>query len=422
MRRAHGWRGARAQSTRTCVAHTAGRRRCCGRASMCVARTARALGVTSRHICVSRTRRGRSGRPHLCARRTRSAEVGCKAAFVCVGHTRGIRRRPGRMRPAHALPCSAPPDVTVCATHTGAGRERRLRRPCARRTAAPAGNTAPGRPCARRTPVPAGNAASVGRVRDAQRPRQGTPSADRVRRARGGPPSAGTGCPERPPGLHARPYRRLVPDISVIPMPPWAYERDPVNAQIADQVLHQLLTAVTVLLRGNADELGLDPTMLAIVDVLGVAPELSVAALADRIALSHAATSRAVSRLEARDWVTRVAETGPRRLVTRAEGHGDGGRHVAAGRAQPARRRRVGAHPRGQGRRPRVPGAGDRHPHHPGALPGRSAAPAHPLPATEGVGPGPLSPSSRHAVMQVSLHETRRPTRRYHPHGCTPTR
>jgi DNA-binding MarR family transcriptional regulator len=110
-----------------------------------------------------------------------------------------------------------------------------------------------------------------------------------------------------------------VPDISVIPMPPWAFERDPVNAQIADQVLHQLLTAVTVLHRGNADELGLDPTMLAIVDVLGVVPELSVAALADRIALSHAATSRAVSRLEARDWVTRVAETGPRRLVTRAD-------------------------------------------------------------------------------------------------------
>jgi hypothetical protein len=109
-----------------------------------------------------------------------------------------------------------------------------------------------------------------------------------------------------------------VPDISVIPTSPWGEERDPLNAQIADHILRRLLTAGTALHRGNADELGLDPSMLAIVDVLGVVPELTVAALADRVALSHAATSRAVRRLEERQWVERVDEPGVPRLVVRA--------------------------------------------------------------------------------------------------------
>ena len=122
----------------------------------------------------------------------------------------------------------------------------------------------------------------------------------------------------RPRDASCVPSVTTVPDISIVPMPPWAAERDPVSARIADLVLHELLTAATALHRGNADELGLDPSMLAIVDVLGGVPELSVAALADRVALSHAATSRAVTRLEARDWVARVEETGARRFVTRA--------------------------------------------------------------------------------------------------------
>ncbi|MCD2197845.1 MarR family transcriptional regulator [Actinomycetospora endophytica] len=109
-----------------------------------------------------------------------------------------------------------------------------------------------------------------------------------------------------------------MPDISVVPTSPWGAERDPVNAEIADHILQRLLTAATALHRGNADELGLDPSMLAIVDVLGVVPELTVAALADRVALSHAATSRAVTRLEERDWVERLDEPGTPRFVMRA--------------------------------------------------------------------------------------------------------
>jgi hypothetical protein len=109
-----------------------------------------------------------------------------------------------------------------------------------------------------------------------------------------------------------------VPDRSFLTAPPWAAEDDPLNAAIADHLLQRLVTAATLLHRGNADELGLDPTMLAILEVLGVVPELTVAALADRVALSHAATSRAVTRLEERAWVERLGDPGEQRVVARA--------------------------------------------------------------------------------------------------------
>lgn len=111
-----------------------------------------------------------------------------------------------------------------------------------------------------------------------------------------------------------------MPDRTFPTRPPWADEKDPQNARIADLVLDELLAAGTLLHRGNADELGVDPSMLAILETLGVFRWQTVASLADRVALSHAATSRAVARLEERRWVERVGEPGERRLVTRAPG------------------------------------------------------------------------------------------------------
>jgi DNA-binding Lrp family transcriptional regulator len=109
-----------------------------------------------------------------------------------------------------------------------------------------------------------------------------------------------------------------VPDRSFLAPPTRAAEDDPLSAAIADHILQRLLTAATLLHRGNADELGLDPSMLAILEVLGVVPELTVTALADRVALSHAATSRAVTRLEERAWVERLGGPGEQRVVARA--------------------------------------------------------------------------------------------------------
>ena len=112
-----------------------------------------------------------------------------------------------------------------------------------------------------------------------------------------------------------------MPDISIVPwLTPWGPERDPSCAHIADRVLHHLLPAMTGLHRANAVELGLDPAEMAVVEVLGVVPALRLAALAERVALSHAAASGAAARLEDRTWVERTNVTKGYLEVGRAEG------------------------------------------------------------------------------------------------------
>ncbi|WP_433798725.1 MarR family transcriptional regulator [Actinomycetospora sp. CA-084318] len=113
-----------------------------------------------------------------------------------------------------------------------------------------------------------------------------------------------------------------MPDISIVPWwyRSWAAEDDPACARLADLVLGRLLPMATALHRANAVELGLDPTEMAIVEVLGVTPVLRLSALADRVAISHAAASRAAARLEARTWVDRTPYGRGYVDVARAEG------------------------------------------------------------------------------------------------------
>jgi DNA-binding MarR family transcriptional regulator len=86
---------------------------------------------------------------------------------------------------------------------------------------------------------------------------------------------------------------------------PWGAELVAENAEFASSVLDHLLPAVVQMHRADAARLGLDPTELAILEVLRVVDPLSISALAGRISLSHAATARAVGRLEDRQWVAR---------------------------------------------------------------------------------------------------------------------
>ncbi|MDL5158010.1 MarR family transcriptional regulator [Actinomycetospora termitidis] len=111
-----------------------------------------------------------------------------------------------------------------------------------------------------------------------------------------------------------------MPDITIDPFPSWGAEKDEECAWIADRILHHLLPAATALHRANAVELGLDPAELAIVEVLGTVRALRLTAVADRVALSHAATSRATSRLAERTWVDRCSEVHGYVEITRAEG------------------------------------------------------------------------------------------------------
>jgi DNA-binding MarR family transcriptional regulator len=80
------------------------------------------------------------------------------------------------------------------------------------------------------------------------------------------------------------------------------------NALFAVGVLDRLLPLVGEFLRADATKLGLDHSMLAVLDILGVVPSLSVAALAGRCSLSHAATARAVERLVEQGYVERISE------------------------------------------------------------------------------------------------------------------
>jgi DNA-binding MarR family transcriptional regulator len=82
------------------------------------------------------------------------------------------------------------------------------------------------------------------------------------------------------------------------------------NAEFAAGVLDRLLPVVREFLRGDAAKLGLDHSMLAVLDVLGIVSPLSVAALAGRCSLSHAATARAVGRLVELGYAERVTDEG----------------------------------------------------------------------------------------------------------------
>ncbi len=88
-------------------------------------------------------------------------------------------------------------------------------------------------------------------------------------------------------------------------MPPWGAELVAENAEFASSVLDRLVPAVVQMFRADAARLGLDPTELAILEVLRAVDPLSISALAGRVSLSHAATARAVGRLEDRDHVAR---------------------------------------------------------------------------------------------------------------------
>jgi DNA-binding MarR family transcriptional regulator len=85
------------------------------------------------------------------------------------------------------------------------------------------------------------------------------------------------------------------------------------NAEFASSVLDHLVPAVVQMHRADAARLGLDPTELAILEVLRVVDPLSISALAGRVSLSHAATARAVGRLEEREWVARNHDPHDRR-------------------------------------------------------------------------------------------------------------
>lgn len=105
------------------------------------------------------------------------------------------------------------------------------------------------------------------------------------------------------------------------------------NTEFAQGVLDRLLPVVGEFLRADATKLGLDHSMLAVLDVLGIVSPLSVAALAGRCSLSHAATARAVGRLVEQGYAERVTDEGDGRSrwwVGRAT---RGDEILAAGRA-----------------------------------------------------------------------------------------
>jgi DNA-binding MarR family transcriptional regulator len=82
------------------------------------------------------------------------------------------------------------------------------------------------------------------------------------------------------------------------------------NAEFAGGVLDRLVPVVDEFLRADAAKLGLDHSMLAVLGILGLVSPLSVAALAGRCSLSHAATVRAVARLVERGYAEHVTDEG----------------------------------------------------------------------------------------------------------------
>ena len=82
------------------------------------------------------------------------------------------------------------------------------------------------------------------------------------------------------------------------------------NVELADVVLDRLVPVVGEFIRADALYLEIDDSMLAALHVLGIVAPISVAALAGRCSLSHAATVRAVHRLADRDLVERIVDEG----------------------------------------------------------------------------------------------------------------
>jgi DNA-binding MarR family transcriptional regulator len=82
------------------------------------------------------------------------------------------------------------------------------------------------------------------------------------------------------------------------------------NAEFAQGVLDRLVPVVGEFLRADATKLGLDHSMLAVLDVLGIVSPLSFATLAGRGSVSHAATARAVGRLVEQGYAERVTDEG----------------------------------------------------------------------------------------------------------------
>jgi DNA-binding MarR family transcriptional regulator len=105
------------------------------------------------------------------------------------------------------------------------------------------------------------------------------------------------------------------------------------NAELAQGVLDRLVPVVGEFLRADATKLGLDHSMLAVLDVLGIVSPLSVAALAGRCSLSHAATARAVGRLVEQGYAERVTDEGDGRSSWWVGRTVRGDEALAAGRA-----------------------------------------------------------------------------------------
>jgi DNA-binding MarR family transcriptional regulator len=105
------------------------------------------------------------------------------------------------------------------------------------------------------------------------------------------------------------------------------------NTEFADDVLDRLLPVVGEFLRADATKLGLDHSMLAVLDVLGIVSPLSVAALAGRCSLSHAATARAVGRLVEQGYAERVTDEGDGRSSWWVGRSAQADETLAAGRA-----------------------------------------------------------------------------------------
>lgn len=106
------------------------------------------------------------------------------------------------------------------------------------------------------------------------------------------------------------------------------------NTELATNVVDRLLGLVGEFLRADAAELGLDPSMLAILDVLGVVSPVSVATLAGRCSLSHAATARAVGRLVEQGYAERVTDSGDGRSTWWVGRTARGDELLATGRAR----------------------------------------------------------------------------------------
>jgi DNA-binding MarR family transcriptional regulator len=82
------------------------------------------------------------------------------------------------------------------------------------------------------------------------------------------------------------------------------------SAEFARGVLERLVPVVGEFLRADARKLDLDDSMLSVLDVLGIVSPVSVATLARRCTLSHAAATRAVTRLAERGYAERMTDEG----------------------------------------------------------------------------------------------------------------